>query len=205
MFIIVALTMIGYGVMHSWLASTNAKQLIRHWMGERKYYGLYRVIYNLIAIVSLAPVIGLVLFRPGTVIWQITGASQFLLLIIQLVGLAGVIISLTQINLGQFIGLTQASAYFQAKQLPLPKEALQYTGLYRLVRHPLYTFSLLTIWPMSTMTEAWLAFNILVTVYFIVGSKFEEQKLVLTYGDEYRDYQQRIPSLIPFSNILRER
>ena len=58
---------------------------------------------------------------------------------------------------------------------------------------------------MSTMTEAWLAFNILVTVYFIVGSRFEEQKLLQAYGDEYRDYQQRTPSLMPFANILRER
>lgn len=204
MFVIVALTMLGYGLLHSWLASTRLKHFIRRLVGDQHYYGFYRASYNLVAIVTLSPALGLVVFRPGMLMWQVTGQSQYLLLFIQLVGLIGVVVSLFQIQLGQFIGLTQIIAYFRGQQLPLPDEPLQFGGLYRLVRHPLYLFSLLVIWPMSTMSEALLAFNICTTIYFVAGSVLEERKLATIYGEAYRNYQQRTPPLIPFIKRLRE-
>lgn len=204
MFVIVALTMLGYGFVHSWLASPRLKQFIRHLVGDQRYYGLYRAGYNVVAIVTLSPVLGLVVFQPGNIIWHITGLSQYLLLMIQIIGLIGVIVSLFQIQLGQFIGLTQVVAYLRGIQLPLPNEPLQFGGLYRLVRHPLYLFSLLVIWPMSTMTESFLAFNIGATIYFVAGSIFEERKLLAVYGEVYRDYQRRTPALVPFIHRLRE-
>ncbi len=205
MFVLVALTMLGYGLFHSWLASISLKQSIRHLVGDQRYFGFYRIGYNLVAIVTLTPALGLVVFRPGSIVWQVTGLSHYSLLFVQLIGMIGVMISLLQINLGQFIGLTQAIAYFNGQQLPLPNEPLQFGGLYRLVRHPLYLFSLLAIWPMSTMTEALLAFNICTTIYFVAGSVLEERKLATIYGEAYRSYQQRTPSIIPFINRLRER
>jgi protein-S-isoprenylcysteine O-methyltransferase Ste14 len=114
------------------------------------------------------------------------------------------IVSLLQINLGRFIGLSQAAAYLQGEKLPLPEETLQYSGVYRLVRHPLYLFSLLVIWPMGTMNESLLAFNIGTTIYFLIGSIFEERKLASVYGKEYRQYQKRTPSIIPRIVRLRE-
>ncbi|MBI1276488.1 MAG: DUF1295 domain-containing protein [Anaerolineaceae bacterium] len=205
MFIIVVLTLLGYGLVHSWLASTHLKQSLRQLVGNQLYYGLYRVSYNVVAIVTLTPILGLVVFRPGHSIWEVTGLARYGLLLIQAVGLIGVIVSLLQIQLGQFVGWTQVSAYFKGQPLPLPIEPLQFGGLYRLVRHPLYFFSLMVIWPMSTMSESLLAFNIGATIYFIAGSILEERKLVAVYGEAYRDYQRRTPALIPFTNRLRER
>jgi len=204
MFMIVALTMLGYGLVHSWLASTRLKQSIRRLVGDQPYYGLYRAGYNVVAIVTLSPILGLVVFRPGNIIWQVTDLSRYILLLIQIIGLIGVMVSLFQIQLGQFIGLTQVTAYLRGQQLPLPNEPLQFGGLYRLVRHPLYLFSLLVIWPMSMMTESLLAFNIGITIYFVAGSILEERKLAAIYGETYRDYQQRTPALVPFIHRLRE-
>jgi protein-S-isoprenylcysteine O-methyltransferase Ste14 len=36
-----------------------------------------------------------------------------------------------------------------------------------------------------------------VHVYFWIGSIFEERKLVREFGDAYRDYQHRVPRLLP--------
>ena len=44
-------------------------------------------------------------------------------------------------------------------------------GVYGLVRHPLYFFSLLVLWFTPQMTLHWLVFVILATVYFLVGSR----------------------------------
>ncbi len=204
MFMIVALSMLGYGIIHSWLASIGLKARIREQIGERKYHGLYRAGYNLFAIVSLSPVLGLMILRPGNTVWHVTGIYTIIFVLVQAMGLIGLLVSLFQIDLGQFIGLTQLNAYMNGDALPLPQEALQFEGIYRLVRHPLYLFSLLVLWPMSSMSESWLAFNIITTVYFVAGSILEERKLVATYGDVYRNYQRRTPALIPFLNILRQ-
>lgn len=204
MFVIVGLTMLAYGAIHSWLASTHLKQIVRQGVGDQKYHGFYRFAYNLFAVVSLAPIFGLILFRPGDTIWQITGFGQLLLVVIQAVGLIGMIVSLFQINLGRFIGMSQMAAFLQGENLPLPEERLQYGGVYQLVRHPLYLFSLLVIWPMGTMSESLLAFNIGTTIYFLVGSVFEERKLASAYGEDYRQYQRRTPSIIPRVVRFRE-
>lgn len=203
MFMVVALSMIGYGIFHSWLASIGLKTRIRALIGDRRFHGLYRAGYNVFAIVSLAPIFALVAVRPGTQVWQLTGLYPIFLVMVQGVGLIGLAMSLLQIDLGQFIGLTQLRAFMRKEALPLPQEILQFEGVYRLVRHPLYLFTLMVIWPMSSMSESLLAFNLLATVYFVAGSILEERKLVQAYGEVYRIYQRRTPALIPLVRKIR--
>ncbi|MBZ0296027.1 MAG: hypothetical protein K8L99_25935, partial [Anaerolineae bacterium] len=159
------LAVLAFGVIHSLLAGQSAKQALRQRLGNYTYHGLYRLLYNLLAVVTLLPAAYLILFRSGAVVWQITGWAAILCLVIQVVGLIGLSVSLLQIDLGQFTGLSQLLAYLRGQSLPLPTEPLQVNGVYRLVRHPLYLFSLMVIWPVLTMTESLLAFNIGATVY----------------------------------------
>ncbi len=41
-------------------------------------------------------------------------------------------------------------------------------------------------------------YNLLWTGWIVVGTLLEERDLVHTYGDEYRDYQARVPMLFPY-------
>lgn len=41
--------------------------------------------------------------------------------------------------------------------------------------------------------------NTILIVYVLIGTKLEEKKLVLEFGDEYIKYQQDVPMLIPFT------
>ncbi len=194
----IALIMTIFAVLHSLLAGTAMKQALRKRMGERIYYGFYRIVYNLVAIVTLIPAGFAVMRTPSGVVWQISGTGAVILLMVQSMGMIGVLVSLLQIDLARFAGLRQMRAYFSNEALPLPDEPLQMNGLYRFVRHPLYLFSLLSIWPMSLMTEGLLAFNIAVTLYFIFGSLLEERHLIAAFGKVYSDYQRRVPWLIPY-------
>ena len=41
------------------------------------------------------------------------------------------------------------------------------------------------------------ALAVLLTGYIVTALIFEERDLVTTFGDEYRQYQERVPRLIP--------
>jgi protein-S-isoprenylcysteine O-methyltransferase Ste14 len=42
-----------------------------------------------------------------------------------------------------------------------------------------------------------LLFNMLVTLYFWMGSRYEEHRLAALFGQPYREYQMRVPYLLP--------
>lgn len=192
------LTIFIFAVIHSLLARGGFKTRARKWMGERNYHGLYRILYNIIATLTLIPVGVVMVMLPGAVIWKTEGILVWVFIFIQIIGLSGLVISLFQIDLGQFTGLSQLNAYLTGRPLPLSTEPLQIRGVYRLVRHPLYLFSLMIIWPTPIMTESLLAFNIASTLYFIIGSRLEENQLVKVFGQPYIEYQRKVPWLIPF-------
>lgn len=193
----ILLTMLIFGVIHSLLAESGIKQAFSQRFGAYAYHGFYRLLYNIFTVITLLPVAFIMLTNPGEIIWQVEGAWAWVLRIIQIIGLVGLAVSLIQIDLGQFAGLSQLRAYLRQQPLPLPLESLQTNGLYSVVRHPLYLFSLMLIWPLQTMTESLLAFNIATTLYFMLGSLLEERRLLALFGQEYADYQRRVPWLIP--------
>lgn len=195
---IIIFSMIVFSVLHSLLAGQTLKQAARNRFGDQAYHGTYRLVYNLLAALLLVPAMAALFLFPGGVIWSVEGSLSLAFRALQLVGLVGLVVSLLQIDLGQFTGLSQLKAYLDGTPLPLPTEPLQVRGVYRLVRHPLYLFSLLVLWPMPTMTEAMLVFNIVSTFYFVFGSLLEERRLIAVFGEAYLDYRRSVPWLIPF-------
>lgn len=82
---------------------------------------------------------------------------------------------------------------------PPPQMPLTIEGPYRWVRHPLYFFCLLMIWSCPELTADRLLYNLLWSSWTIVGTLLEERDLVASFGKAYRDYQRRVPMLLPRS------
>jgi protein-S-isoprenylcysteine O-methyltransferase Ste14 len=186
-----------FSVFHSLTAGRSFKSRFRSMFGERAYHGWYRLVYNVIAVVSVAPIALAVWLQEGRIIWEAPAGLQSILLIIQVVGAIGLLVSFLQIDMGQFTGLSQAYAYLNNHALPLPAETLQQGGVYKIVRHPLYFFSLLTLWTITPLTDIQFAFNLGATLYFVIGSRYEEQKMLAIFGDDYETYRQKVPWLFP--------
>ena len=93
------------------------------------------------------------------------------------------------------LGLRPIRYRFRVK--PPRPTALAVQGAYRWVRHPLYLAVLLMIWSYPALTADRLLFNVLWTLWIVIGTVLEERDLRSEFGDEYRDYQRKVPMLLP--------
>lgn len=76
---------------------------------------------------------------------------------------------------------------------------LETTGIYSTVRHPQYLGWILSHIGLSTFLSAWYSMlftPILITLIYLISKK-EEDELIREFGEEYRDYQEKVPMLIP--------
>ena len=79
-----------------------------------------------------------------------------------------------------------------------PAMPLTIEGMYRWVRHPLYTLSLVLFWASPDLTLDRTLFATLWTAWVVIGARLEEHDLVEDFGDAYRAYQRSTPMLIPW-------
>ncbi|TLN02294.1 isoprenylcysteine carboxylmethyltransferase family protein, partial [bacterium] len=98
-----------------------------------------------------------------------------------------------------FIGLHQALDRQGSAPLIAGRGAdeLVINGLYRWVRHPLYTCGLVILWLVPVMSWNLLVLSVGLTAYILIGIVFEERKLLAEFGEAYAEYKKRTPALIP--------
>lgn len=188
---LILLALLIYGVIHSLLASFGSKKRARQVFGK-SVDRWYRLAYNVFATVSLLPILVLPAILPDKHLYTVTYPWVVLFLAVQGLAILALIVGLWQTGIWSFFGLQQLVE-------PVPAESQQLTihGLYRWVRHPLYTAGLAFIWFVPVMTVNLLVLNIGLTLYLIMGAIFEERKLLREFGQAYAEYQNQVPMLIP--------
>lgn len=181
--IILGLLWVGYGIIHSVLASDTVKKIFK-----TKYY---RLIYNLLAFGLLIPILYFQFTVESKRLLPDSILNQLLSGIMMSAGIFMMYISIKGYASKEFLGID-----FDKKEEPF---MLKTDGLSEFIRHPLYTGTLLVFWGLFGFfsTEVFLVTAIFVTIYVRVGIYFEENKLVKVYGSEYVAYQKKVPMLIP--------
>ncbi len=178
-----------WGIIHSILASTKFKEFLRGLLGEHLMVA-YRFAYNVFSLLTFAPIYLLVRILPDQTLYILPSPWMYVMLAGQ--GLSALLLLYSFLQTGplSFVGLSQ----FWEGERP---SALVTGGMYRLVRHPLYLFSLLFIWLSPVMTLNQLVFYISVTAYIFIGAYFEERKLLREFGAGYAEYKSATAMMIP--------
>lgn len=195
--ILIFATFAVFALIHSMTAGIWLKDWLARRFSVRAVDGWYRLAYNSFAIMSFIPVFALLVLLPDWTLYEARPPWGLLCLALQALGSIGIVVALLTTDAWHFVGIRQVWEYLSGRQAIAGQTPLRTNGLYRLVRHPLYTFSLVIIWAIPHMTFNLLIFNISATIYFAVGSIFEERRLELAYGDEYRAYRRRVSRLFP--------
>jgi protein-S-isoprenylcysteine O-methyltransferase Ste14 len=201
LFVLLALAI--FGVTHSLAAGDGLKRRLAQVLGVRLVEGWYRLAYNLFSLIMLAPALAALASLPDQPLYRVSFPWSLMLNGLQVLGAVGFSWAILSIDGARLIGIRQARAFLKGDPLPLPDEPLQAGGVYGLVRHPLYTFSLLMVWAAPVMTLNTLTFNLGATLYILIGSLIEERRLAVGYGEAYHSYRQHIPWLIPWLHQIR--
>jgi protein-S-isoprenylcysteine O-methyltransferase Ste14 len=196
--VLVLLALAAFAATHSLAAGSGLKNRLAGVLGSRFVEGWYRLAYNLFSVITLVPVLVVLVSLPDLLLYRVPFPWSLIMYGIQLVGAAGFLWAIFSIDSSRLLGVRQARAFLSGEPLPLPDEPLQTGGVYRLVRHPLYSFSLLLVWGAPVMTLNMLCFNLGATLYVLAGSLIEERRLEAGYGETYRSYRQQVSWLIPW-------
>jgi methanethiol S-methyltransferase len=178
-----------YCILHSLMASSGFKQKLVSLLGTRFKY--YRLFYTLFAFLFL---VFIVYYQFNIETSRAFESSYYTRLAGILVGISGLIIMITCIkkyfmSLSGLLSLVKETSY----------NTLIITGIHKYVRHPLYLGTFAFIWGAFLCYPFWtiLIADTIITLYTLIAIRFEEDKLVKEYGKSYKEYQQRVPKLIP--------
>ena len=191
-----ALFWIAYCALHSYLISTGfTNRMIRL---LRDYYAFYRLFYVVLSLLLLIPLIkytGQVDTRtiityayPFSLVRQALAAGALALFFYAF---------FFDYDALSFFGIRQILGFGKAKDIASATQ-IRKNGLLGIIRHPMYLALIVYLW-CHTFRVMDLMINVILTIYIVIGTKLEEKKLVLEFGDAYLRYQQEVPMLIPFA------
>ena len=184
---------LAFALIHSVLAMDNSRERAEKVL--KSNFRFYRIIYNIISFLTAAPAfyVWWISSSSTSVVYTFPEWSNPFLTLLQLlvIGLFGY--ALFQYDLLEFTGLRKKK--IDGKPIT--------DGVYRIVRHPQYTALIILIFSQNRMTVLDLTAGVLVSFYCIIGAFIEEKRLVSSYGDRYRKYQQEVSMFVPLKWILK--
>lgn len=198
-----------YAAVHSLLASQSAKRAASIALGTRTRNALYRPFYLAQSVVTIGFLIRYVRKQPAKLLYGFGGTFAIVFRLLQGTGLAWAFTAAYQVGYSEILGirplldLTLKHGTFppepEAQGPASNGHGLRIAGPFRLTRHPLNVAPLPVMWFNPRMTTNLLAFNLVGTVYLIIGSALEEHRLRAAYGKPYSEYQQSgVPFYLPF-------
>lgn len=199
----VAAASVLYFAIHSALANDTTKAATVELLGRRTADALYRPFYLVQSIGLIVLLVVYIRRQPGRELYAAKGRWWWALRAGQVAGLLLLLWAVLAVGLAHMTGLDRVAAWFTGSEVqPMPNGqapspaadgSMRTTGPLGWTRHPLNWSLLPLFWLHPRMTTRLLAFNLVMTVYVVLGSLHAESHMLRFYGDAYRDYLARVP------------
>ena len=174
-----------FALHHSLLARTPMREFVRRHLPPHLERTLYTWTASLLFIAVCA------LWRPVPgIVYAATGARWWPGAAVQAAGVAITFRGSAAIDVLDLAGVRQVRTAGEAHS---PQHAaLETTGVYGIVRHPIYLGWVLLVFGTPTMTATRLTFAAVSTLYLAIAVPWEERSLVEAFGAEYEAYRRRV-------------
>ncbi len=172
---------LGFALTHSLLASRPCKRSVR--LSPQHY----RLTFTISAVVLTAAWLGFVRMLPDTPVYRLHGPAQIACYALQLFGAWMLWRAAQAFDMRIFLGLAP---------VPAAGEPFLERGIYRYLRHPMYTGVLLVLLASPAQSVNSLSLAAAVALYFVAGSRLEERRMLAEHP-EYAGYRRRVPAFWP--------
>ncbi len=175
--------------------SIMVRRWFKDWLARRLPRNFHGAIYSIVSAVTLGFVM-LFWQRSPFSVFTLNGPGAWLLRAVAIAAIGGFVWGVRSLRTFDAFGRLPATAYLRGE--PLPPSELVVHGAYEWMRHPLMFFMLVLLWANPEMSADRALFDVLWTVWLIIGSFWEERDLIAEFGDPYRAYRRAVPMLIPW-------
>ncbi len=204
----IVLLFFAFALVHSITVAHWFKSLCIRAFGETFLRVWYRFLYTVISALTAAAAIVLIREVPDRVLWVAPLWFRWCMRIVQLTGLTFGMLAFERLNAWEFLGLRQVWRYIAKREVAgtiegLTQRDLVTTGVYGIVRHPLYLAGIVLFTFSPDVTANGLTVTVLADLYFLFGMFIEERRFMRIFGEPYREYAKRVPMMVP--RIIRKK
>jgi protein-S-isoprenylcysteine O-methyltransferase Ste14 len=167
----------------------------RTWLSSMIPSHYHPATYAIASGIALAAAV--LLWQPSqTVLYHAEGMVRLLARAVAALAIVGFYWGVRALGNFDTFGIRPIKAYLRGR--PLRESNIVIRGPYLWVRHPLYFFMLVLIWSFPDVSLDRLLFNVLWTLWVVLGTYLEEKDLVAEFGEQYIHYQKTVPMLLPW-------
>lgn len=183
-----------FPLVHSLLLTTPGRTLVNR-LGPRGT-GTTLAPTTFVIVASLQVFALFALWSPSGVIWWQAHAAVLIVFDVLYAG-AWLLLGKAMFDAGLAvqIGTLGWIALLRDRELVYPK--MPTTGLFRLVRQPIYVAFTLTVWTVPTWTPDQVAVAATFTAYCLVAPLFKEARYRRIYGSAFDSYARKVPYWLP--------
>ena len=193
-YLFTALLWILWCTLHSTLIATRVTDYMKNKLGDR--FRFYRLFYNTVSLVTLVPLVYYSISIRQAPVFRWEGHLVIVKYLLLATSIYLFIAGGRHYNMSQFLGIRQIKTG-RANRTLSEYDSFNTSGILGALRHPWYTGAIIAVWAGDISPSTFLI-NMIISAYFIIGTILEERKLLLEFGEKYREYQKNVSMFIPY-------
>ncbi len=183
-----------FPIVHSLLLSARGQRVLGWFAPRRHVRTLGTTTFAIIASMQLLALF--TLWTPSGVVWWRAEGAAFVTFCLAY-GLSWLMLMKASYDAGAEVQ-SGALGWMSLAQNIAPRfPDMPHTGLFRIIRQPIYVAFALTLWTVPVWTPDQLALALVLTAYCLIAPRFKEKRFEKRFGAQFNAYRATVPYVVP--------